>query len=415
MNLQCPGQLPAPPRRSLGPHPVDPFTNYTLGGDRNRCYDGWHDWNQVQAAPYDGRYVFPSPAYVAAHPLSARARRAAGQTLVSLPPGTYVVEAVTPPGYEVVKEEDKNILIGDAFVAPATQQFGPLASIFILPDQATLGNANPYNPGTGDPGLQSDPTTQPGRLRRLQRGDLPGVRGQPAPRARLPEPLPAGPAGRPLRRAWTGRSATASRSCSTTRCSRARPSSSSPRCPWPPTTPASSSTTRPRSSTPSSPDFGEKATVPFVPVSIKDFTGNEISRTYSDQWGAYNMMTPSSWLVNPPTPSGYGPNMLVTCMNDPGPIPDPATPDKLITDPAYNPAYSNFCYTNPFMPGQTTYLDTPVLPIAAFAAGYNPADCALPDAAPGHPPGRQQRRLRPVAARHAAAPSPSPPRATSRC
>ena len=129
------------------------------------------------------------------------------------------------------------------------------------------------------------------------------------------------------------------------------------------------------------PDFGEKASVPFVPVSIKDFAGLEISRTYSDQWGAYNMMTPSSWLVNPPTPSGYGPNMLVTCINDPGPIPDPVT-GQLITDPHYNPAYSNFCYTNPFMPGQTTYLDTPVLPIAAFAAGYNPADCALPDASP---------------------------------
>ncbi len=34
------------------------------------------------------------------------------------------------------------------------------------------------------------------------------------------------------------------------------------------------------------------------------------------------------------------------------------------------------------MPGQTTYLDTPVLPIAAFAAGYNPPDCALPAATP---------------------------------
>ena len=55
---------------------------------------------------------------------------------------------------------------------------------------------------------------------------------------------------------------------------------------------------------------------------------------------------------------------------------------KQITDPQYNPAYSNFCYTNPFMPSQTTYLDTPVLPIAAFASGYNPPDCAYPDATP---------------------------------
>ncbi len=157
VNLQCPGQLPgttAPPPWDMAA--VDPFTNYTLGGDRYRCYDGWHDWNQVQAAPYDGRYTFPSAAYVAAHPLTA-AQTAAGQTLVSLPPGTYVVEAVTPPGYEVVKEEDKNILIGDAFVGPAPQQFGPLGSIFILPDQATLGNANPGNPGTGDPASRATP------------------------------------------------------------------------------------------------------------------------------------------------------------------------------------------------------------------------------------------------------------------
>ena len=30
-----------------------------------------------------------------------------------LPQGKYVVEVVVPPGYELVKEEDKNILIGD--------------------------------------------------------------------------------------------------------------------------------------------------------------------------------------------------------------------------------------------------------------------------------------------------------------
>jgi len=54
----------------------------------------------------------------------------------------------------------------------------------------------------------------------------------------------------------------------------------------------------------------------------------------------------------------------------------------MITDPMYNPQYSNFCYTNAYMPGTTDYMDTPVLPIAAFAAGYNPVDCAYPDATP---------------------------------
>jgi len=56
---------------------------------------------------------------------------------------------------------------------------------------------------------------------------------------------------------------------------------------------------------------------------------------------------------------------MVTCMNDPGPIPDPAHPGVLITDPLYNPSYSQFCYEIPFMPGQTQYMDTPVVPTAA--------------------------------------------------
>jgi hypothetical protein len=369
-NLQCPGQVAS-----------DPFVNYTLGAnDRKRCYDGFHAWNQVQAAPYDGRYVFPSPAYVAAHPLTA-AQQAAGQTLVSLPAGDYVVEAVTPPGYQTVKEEDKNILIGDAFVAPPAQQFGPLASIFIIPDQATIGNGNPNDPNTGDPGFQSDPTTNLGTYGISTEQTFPACAGtlhrvpdflslypqaqQVAPFAGMDRPL----CDRKLVHLHEQMQTSATFFVFTE-------------------TPAAANNTGIILDDASSefnalaPDFGEKASVPFVPVSIKDFAGVEIGRTISDQWGAYNMLTPSSWLVNPPTPSGYGPNMLITCINDPGPIPDPAGSGKLVTDPQFNPAYSNFCYTNPFMPGQTTYLDTPVLPVAAFAAGYNPADCALPDAQP---------------------------------
>src|SRR4029077_12246654 len=53
-----------------------------------------------------------------------------------LPPGKYVVEMVVPPGYELVEEEDKNILIGDNYIAPVTQEFGGLGNVFILPDQA---------------------------------------------------------------------------------------------------------------------------------------------------------------------------------------------------------------------------------------------------------------------------------------
>jgi len=126
---------------------------------------------------------------------------------------------------------------------------------------------------------------------------------------------------------------------------------------------------------PFSPQFGEKFSPADLPVSIKDWTGTEISRVYADHWGTYNGLTYSTWEVNPPNPTGYAPTMMVTCMNDPG---TGATPD-----PLYNSAYSDFCYEIPFMPGQTQYMDTPVVPTSAFAgAQYNNPDCAYPDATP---------------------------------
>src|SRR5260370_40044596 len=65
-----------------------------------------------------------------------------------LPAGKYVVEVVVPAGYELVKEEDKNILLGDVYIAPVTQQFAGFGNIFIMPDQAAVNAVyNPNNPG----------------------------------------------------------------------------------------------------------------------------------------------------------------------------------------------------------------------------------------------------------------------------
>ena len=396
VNMSCPGQLPGPAKGQKPPFDmtkVDPFTTYSLNDDSTRCYDGFHAWNQVQAAPYDGRYQFPSAAYIEKHKKDARP---AGHTLVSMPAGEYVVELEIPTGFSQVKEEDKNILIGDAFIAPVVQQFGGLGSVFILPDQATLNNANPFNTLVGavvDPvtgnlvgGVRSNPTNNLGVTNIKANvpscvGDMHRVPDYLSifPQAKLVAPF-AG-ADRPLcdkKLVKLGEQMQANASFFVFT-----------------DTPLASNATgiilddASAEFNAASPDFGEKASVPYVPVSTKDFAGREISRVISDQWGAYNLMLPSSWLVNPPTPSGYGPHMLVNCINDPGPIPDPTGAVdpvtgkvRMITDPAYNPAYSNFCYTNPFMPGQTTYLDTPVLPIAAFAGGYNPADCDYSEATP---------------------------------
>ena len=46
---------------------------------------------------------------------------------------------------------------------------------------------------------------------------------------------------------------------------------------------------------PFSPQFGEKFSPANLPVSVKDWAGNEISRVYADQWGAYNGLNYSTW------------------------------------------------------------------------------------------------------------------------
>src|SRR6202035_659591 len=118
-------------------------------------YDGWSQLNQIQPAPYDGMYKFPT--VTAVNPTTGKpsTTNCTGCTLTDadgnpmLPAGKYVVEVVVPPGYELVKEEDKNILLGDVYIAPVTQQFAGFGNIFIMPDQPAVNAAyNPNNPGS---------------------------------------------------------------------------------------------------------------------------------------------------------------------------------------------------------------------------------------------------------------------------
>ena len=51
-----------------------------------------------------------------------------------------------------------------------------------------------------------------------------------------------------------------------------------------------------------------------------------------------------------------------------------------------NPQYTQFCYVFQYLPGKTTYLDTPVLPLAAFAG---PSQYALDTDQPGRHAGHQ--------------------------
>ncbi len=366
-----------------------------------KCYDGMHNWNQLQPAPYDGMYSFPS--VLSLDPATGKAAGTNCSICMSnpsstdsnnpnydpyragtpmLPDGKYVVEVVVPSGYELVKEEDKNILIGDNFIAPVTQQFGGLGSVFILPDQAEVGSS--YNPNNAQ-----NSTNSQGRNSNLpsHEADTGSVetywpcvgteRVVPDFISLFPgsqEVAPFAGAKRPLcdRKEVTLTDQT---------------SALAKFYVFTPTHTASHFTgviTDDFSAEfdPFSPQFGEKFAPAYLPVSIKDWAGNEVNRVYSDAWGAYNGLNYSTWEVNPPNPTGYGPTMMVTCMNDAGPIPDPANPNQAVTDPLYQSGYSQFCYELPFMPAQTGYFDTPVVPTSAFAGDYNSPDCSYPDTTP---------------------------------
>jgi hypothetical protein len=361
-----------------------------------KCYDGMHNWNQIQPAPYDGMYQFPSilsrnpttgvpvtPTGVAAG-VPGHASALAGTNCIvcttgpdgspMLPVGKYVVEMIVPPGYELVKEEDKNILIGDNYIAPVTQQFGGLGAIFIMPDQAEVGSLynanNPQNP-TQTMGRTSLPSSE---------GDTGSVEVfWPCVGASrvVPDFISLFPGS-----AEVSPFAGATRNLCDRKEVQLTDQASVLAKFWIFTSAHVAAhftgvITDDYTSEfdPFSPQFGEKFSPANLPVSIKDWSGTEIARTYADQWGTYDGLSYSTWEVNPPNPTGYAPTMMVVCMNDPG---TGAAPD-----PLFNPQYSQFCYEIPFMPGQTQYMDTPVVPTSAYAgAGYNNPDCDYQDATP---------------------------------
>jgi hypothetical protein len=407
-NMSCPGQ-----GASSGPNPdlfffslydqpnyLDFYNSQHGGGafttlpnnSQFKCYDGMHNWNQIEPAPYDGMYQFPSVTSTdpttgkpnGSHCTICSPNHAVATTdlyygLPMLPTGKYVVEVVVPPGFELVKEEDKNILIGDNFIAPVTQEFGGLGNIFIIPDQASVSsayNANSAQNPTQSFGAQPNNSIVPGFVPEPTWPCVGEARIVPDYISLYPQSKQVAPFAGATRNLCDRKEVTLSDQMGAIAKFYIYTS----------THIASKFTggiTDDYTSEfdPFSPQFGEKFAPPDLPVSIKDWTGSEISRVYADHWGAYDGMTYSTWEVNPPNPTGYSPTMMVVCMNDPGPIAGPN--GTMITDPQFADGYSQFCYELPFMPGTTQYLDTPVVPTSAFAgAGYNNVDCAYPTLTP---------------------------------
>ena len=273
-------------------------------------------WNQVRPGVFDGGYAFNSY-----FPTGKKSRAV---EVKGLPAGTYIVEIVPPKGYEILKEEDKNVDFGESYT-PSTKLLPPIC----VGDPHLVPNELSLFPGV--------PTFYAGQVRPLC--DRKQVQVNPGRNTAADffifteVPKAARNVG------FVNNDLTAEFNANT-------------------------------------PNFGEEASPSWIPVSYKDFLGNEVNRVYADEYGSYNALVPSTFTANIPAPSGMSPNMITIVLND------PYLPDGSI-DPFYDPSYSVTPWTFQFMPGTTTYTDTPLVPVGAFAGFPNGSlDVNLPDKTP---------------------------------
>ena len=299
---------------------------FAFRGQPTDCFDGLKNFNQVRPGVFDGGYAFTSyyPDGVGN-----------GAEVEGLPADDYIVEVIPPQGYEIVKEEDRNVDFGDSF-KPTPQLLPPecVGPLHTVPSEFSLfplTDENGQNVAPFKAGQQTPLCTR----KKVTLADQQNAAADFFLFTHVP--IAGHVVGFVLDDAAN-------------------------------------------EGDPNAPTFGEKHAPPWLPISIRDWTGREIAHTYTDEFGAYNVLVPSTYTVNMPNPSGVSPNMLTFCINSP----TKATPGGGFTlDPYYNPQYSQFCYTFQFMPGATTYLDTPVVPVAAHAGpGQHPLDCELRNGTP---------------------------------
>ncbi len=289
------------------------------GVPARECYDNWGTWNQIRPGVFDGGYAFTS--YYPGGMASGSVER---DGLLS---GVYIVDVAPPPFFEHQQEEDKNVDFGETYTPSLKSAAGKGGEPELLPAPC-VGDPHPVPefltlfPDQQVPAPYAL-TDRPG----CDRKQVTLVSGQNAAADffLLTEvPKAAQVMGFVLN------DLTAEFNIDT-------------------------------------PNFGEKAGLSWIPISFKDWAGNEVSRVYTDEWGVYNAALPSSYTVNVPSPSGVSPTMLAVHLNDPMKK-DPST-GALVPDPFFDPDFSQSVWTFNFTPGATTYLDTPIVPVGAFV-GY---------------------------------------------
>ena len=282
------------------------------------CFDNFGTWNQLRPGVFDGGWAFGS--YFPGGMFSG------SEETSPIPTGIYIVEAAAPPGYEHVKEEDKNVDFGDVYTPSLKVLDEPPGEAIPVPCVGDLRVVPDYLSLFPD---QQIPAGFAGDLRPLcDRKQVPLVSGQNAA-AEFYMFTDVPKAARVV--GFVNNDLAAEFNVLT-------------------------------------PNFGEKSAPSWLPISFQDWYGNEVARIYGDEFGSYTALLPSTYTMNAASPSGRVPNMITACLNHPL-MPDPNNPGQRIPDPFFDPDYSQACWTLEYTPGGTTYLDTPTVPVGAFV-GY---------------------------------------------
>jgi large repetitive protein len=274
--------------------------------------DNFATWEQIRPGVFDGAYVLNSY-----HPGGITSGSA---EVPFLPPGDYIVQASPPRGYLIQTEESRNIVYGDAYQpgkldipAECVGDFHFVPAVLdLFPDQeAPADFANQWRP-LADRKLVTVVESRNAPCSFNMYTEVPKV-------------------GHVVGFVLNDLSAEFN---------------------------------------PNNPTYGEREGAAWIPVSLRDWAGHEVARTYSDEFGCYDAMVPSTYNAAVPCPSGFAPNMLTVVLNDPTMPADPAHPEGLrIPDPYYNPGYTICPIVLEYYPGKVNYADTPIVPIGAFVGG----------------------------------------------
>jgi hypothetical protein len=254
--------------------------------------------NETHDAAFDGGYAFAG--------ICSSGFPCAEADEVPMPPGDYVVEVVTPPFYQIVKEEDQNTDEGDE-LAPLVPPPACVGDLHLVND-----SRNPFD----------------GQMMPLCNKKLVTVQAQQNPAADFFLFTDSDTDGDATTRIWV----------------------TSEAVPPPGRLFGLVEDDITLNADANSITYGEKRSVPFLPIGIYDYALRRITTTYTDENGFWEVLLPSTQSTVCPIPSGVCPGMYVAILNDPA---DPSFRGDYLTEPVLADVW----------PGKMTPVDFPVLPL----------------------------------------------------